>query len=120
MPRQTKLVTGLRGHAWVIQLKSPQFDSPDDGPRLAGIFNWVHGLEIPTCLGGYRIAAFETRAQAREARKTLYGYGLRRAVVRKIRGTYEILPERPDQRPARLTAEEEKEDADGAGIEIRT
>lgn len=110
--RQAKLVTGLRGHAWAIQLKSPTFED-EGGARLAGIYNWTNGLEIPTCLGGYRIAVFETRALAREARKKLYGYGPRRAVVRKIRGIYEVLPERPDQRPARFTKEEADGEDDG-------
>ncbi|MGD9388691.1 MAG: hypothetical protein PVI87_10760 [Gammaproteobacteria bacterium] len=116
MPRQRRLLSGLRGHAWAIQLKTPSQFPDDDAPRLAGIYNWLNGLDVPECMSGYRIAVFETRAQAREARKKLY-YAPRRAVVRKIRGAYEILPERPDQRPARFTKEEadaeDGEQADG-------
>lgn len=96
--KQTSLGHAGRDHAWAIELKASRADrikggSPPAGPSFAGVFNWTNGLEIPVCMRGATTALFETRADARQAAKKLY-FGPRRAVVRKVAGTLEILPER--------------------------
>ena len=92
MARQTRLVTGLRDHAWVIELLGRDRGSAD--AAYAGIYNWLTGLSQPPCLGGVTTAIFATRAEARAARAGLWGYGPRRAAIKKVRVHIEVLPER--------------------------
>lgn len=93
MARQTKLVTGPRDHAWVIELLGRR-DWVSADAAYAGIYNWLTGLSQPPCLGGVTTAIFATRAEARAARAGLWGYGPRRAAIKKVRVHIEVLPER--------------------------
>lgn len=93
MKKQKSLVTGIRNHAWALELKRPQGDW-GPGPHFAGIYNWTAGLPQAVCLRGFKTALFEKRSDARAARGTLFGYGPRRAIVRKVKVALEVLPER--------------------------
>jgi len=75
-----------KDHSWAIELL------PE--PRgFAGIYNFTHFPQF--CQRGCTTALFETRADARAARKTLYGFGPRRTAIRKVRVHVEVLPEKP-------------------------
>lgn len=104
---QASLIRKEKRHAWAIELIRTEYRG------WAGVFNWLNGIP-QGCQSGLTIALFEKREDARQARRGLYGFGPRRAVVRKVRVSLEVLPERPDQRAARFTAEEEREERDGA------
>ena len=111
MPRQTSLAGhGNRDHAWAIELKG----LGDPKPHFAGVYNWVpgSGSQAPShlCQEGMTTALFPLRSDARTARRELHQFANRRAVVRKVRVHIEVLPERPNDRPARFTAQEAKEE----------
>jgi len=93
MAKQTKLVTGAKDHAWAIEILA-MGPRQDGTPRYAGIYNWLTGLSQPRCLGGVTTALYETRREAREARKGLWGFGPRKAAVRKVRVELHTLPGR--------------------------
>jgi hypothetical protein len=105
MPKQTTLgAHNGKDHAWAIELK-PRKDDEEKlrlvrsvtaevpTPNFAGIYSFTHFPQF--CQRGCTTALFETRADARAARKGLYGFGPRRAVIRKVAVRIEVLPERP-------------------------
>lgn len=92
MAKQSSLVMGLKDHAWAIELKRKDWPLP--GTAWAGIYNWASGNDVLVCQGGVTTAVFATRDLARQARMALWGYGSRRAIVRKVRVHIEVLSER--------------------------